>query len=113
MTNKPMEAFTKAVEEALQQYAEYYIAETMKFFQENGESPALSKNNPGDTEALASIQAATADLLLELVGEDEDVAEAVPVSETWATMRSIRNDLRAELRQKIAGLRAEGGGDNE
>jgi hypothetical protein len=39
----------------LDAHAEYYIRHTMKFFQENGESPALSKNNKGDLQAKASI----------------------------------------------------------
>lgn len=49
-TNSP-----SPIEEPLDKHAEYYIKETMKFFQENGESPALSKNNRGDSEASAAL----------------------------------------------------------
>lgn len=44
------------LEEILDAHAMFYIRETVKFFQENGESPALSKNNPGDLEAKKQIQ---------------------------------------------------------
>lgn len=43
------------LDEILDYHAEYYIGETMKFFQENGESPALSKNNSGDLAAKKAI----------------------------------------------------------
>lgn len=43
------------LDEILDQHAEYYIRQTMKFFQGNGESPTLSKNNSGDIEAKQAI----------------------------------------------------------
>lgn len=45
------------LEEVLQSHAEYYIRETMKFFQYKGESPALSKNNEGDLVAKYGLRA--------------------------------------------------------
>lgn len=39
------------LEQILDAHAEYYIRQTMKFFQNEGESPALSKNNEGDMTA--------------------------------------------------------------
>lgn len=41
----------QSIEQLLDKHAEYYIRQTVKFFVENGESPALSKNNKGDLEA--------------------------------------------------------------
>lgn len=47
----------EAVEDLLDKHAEYYIKQTVKFFQRTGESPALSKNNLGDIRAKAAIEA--------------------------------------------------------
>lgn len=51
---------TESVDDELRQildkHAEYYIRETMKFFQNEGVSPALSKDNLGDLEALTALQ---------------------------------------------------------
>jgi hypothetical protein len=44
------------LEVILDKHAEYYIRETMKFFQEGGQSPALSRNNEGDLVAKAAIE---------------------------------------------------------
>lgn len=65
------------IESLLDAHATYYIQQTMKFFQENGESPALSKNNPGDLEAKKQI--------LELIVEArlKGQAEAYTDVATW------------------------------
>lgn len=51
MSNTDSTSIEEQVQELLDTHAEYYIKETMKFFQENGESPALSKDNKGDLTA--------------------------------------------------------------
>lgn len=56
MSNTPTDP-PKTLEQILDAHAEYYIRQTMKFFQNEGKSPALSKNNEGDLSALAEIQA--------------------------------------------------------
>ena len=50
-----MKELEKTIENILDKHAEYYIRQTMKFFSENGESPALSKNNTGDLAAKKEI----------------------------------------------------------
>jgi hypothetical protein len=45
------------LEAILDAHAEYYIKQTMKFFQEGTESPALSRNNKGDLTAKSAITA--------------------------------------------------------
>lgn len=68
----------KTLPEILDDHAEYYIRQTMKFFQENGESPALSKNNEGDLKTLKAIakelmgclpEKATVDKFYDFVGD--------------------------------------------
>lgn len=56
MTTNPNTPEFETVENILDKHAEYYIRQTMKFFQENGESPALSKNNEGDLVAKRSLK---------------------------------------------------------
>lgn len=55
MPSQP-EALDTELENVLDKHAEYYIKETVKFFQENGESPALSKFNKGDIEAKSRLK---------------------------------------------------------
>lgn len=61
------------LEKLLDSHAEYYIRQTMKFFQNEGESPALSKNNEGDLAAKTKLKALLTNqrnqLLDELLGE--------------------------------------------
>lgn len=85
----------------LDKHAEYYIRETMRFFQNEGVSPALSKDNPGDLNALAAITAAYAEAINEVIGEDE-----YSIDPLWAGQRGYwaRNELRAEQRQRLQGL---------
>lgn len=53
---------------------------------------------------LKSQQEAFDELVLELLGEDEDVAQAIRVgSDTWAVQRLNRNALRAEQRAIVKG----------
>lgn len=44
------------LESVLDAHAEYYIRQTMRFFQSKGPSPALSRNNEGDLAAKVAIQ---------------------------------------------------------
>lgn len=57
----------KTLEQILDAHAEYYIRQTMKFFQNEGESPALSKNNEGDLMAFAALKALALREALEIV----------------------------------------------
>lgn len=66
--------YQKRLEDILDKHAEYYIRQTMKFFQENGESPALSKNNQGDVEAKQALTALCRDVCGEVIGETETQA---------------------------------------
>lgn len=55
--NKHMAGIDDELEKLLDSHAEYYIRQTMKFFQNEGESPALSKNNEGDLAAKTKLKA--------------------------------------------------------
>lgn len=107
------------LETILDKHAEYYIRETMKFFQENGESPALSKNNSGDLEAKAAINSLTLKQVLSLIGEDDKSVIEDDVAGEWCStcetdingvespnpcQCDIKNALRAELRQSAERL---------
>ena len=97
------------MEELLDKHAEYYIRETMKFFQNKGESPALSRDNDGDCEAKASIQAlitrreqeAEAALILKFEGALADHATEVRIGNDlawrqvvyWDDVESVFADL--------------------
>lgn len=86
----------------LDKHAEYYIRETMKFFQETGENPALSKLNKGDTEAEAAILAnyISHKEVEEAIGEDEQLITSYSI-ELKNSIPRARNRLRSELRKKL------------
>jgi hypothetical protein len=99
----PLPTWTKAVEEAVKQYGNFI--HEMSALQPGGDYTPPERKTMDEAEALASIQAATADLLLELVGEDEPLRPHLPKQDPAA----IRNLYRSVLREEIADLRAEGG----
>lgn len=56
MNPSPITPEAKAeLERILDSHAEFYIRQTVKFFEENGGSPKLSRNNPGDVQAKQSL----------------------------------------------------------
>lgn len=77
----------EAIERLLDSHAEYYIKQTLKFFQENGESPALSKNNAGDLKAKAAIHS------LIRQGQKQILENLLPVG-SW-TEKDIKANLAA------------------
>ena len=83
--------FITELQELLDKHAEYYIKETVKFFQENGESPALSKNNKGDLEARNNIIALIKKNIPELPRKEE-------YSRTWiAGASTYKKKLESNL----------------
>ena len=77
----------RTIEEILDKHAEYYVRQTMKFFQENGKSPALSKNNEGDLEAKHA--------LLQLFKKElskDDVLDALEAIVTHAAPEGTQDD---------------------
>lgn len=62
------------LQQILDAHAEYYIRQTMKFFQEAGESPALSKNNEGDLKAIEAIESYLTKFKERAVGQGKFIA---------------------------------------
>lgn len=98
----PSNKWEEAVKQALDAHAEYYIRETMKFFDENGESPALSKNNDGDLAAKLALTNAVKELVEENYPK-LDQAEVPDSMEEYHRSVKLLNTYQANLLKAIGG----------
>lgn len=107
MSDNPLSGEVEAeIEQILDDHAEFYIRQTMKFFRENGESPALSRNNPGDLQSKSKLTKLLLEQRIEevddmVVNEEhvtyDDYSGGNAVSSRYLVSR--RNMLRSQLNQ--------------
>lgn len=95
----------------LDAHAEYYIRQTMKFFQEGGESPALSKNNEGDLKALEDLHQHIDKVVEDILPEKKEVASYKTAAKnqqlSWYYADIAYNQAIDEVRLRYKQLKGE------